>query len=1534
MSKSKDSVKKPLMEPEISQENLDYEKDLELGEYLLHIYIIETQGLKLDDIIEGIFKISAFDQTIYSKVKHNVLPETKNFWGEHFFINQKFESREELENANFSIELYNHNTIMKDALIGQTSSSCLRVFTSEDHTEYDKWAILTNNQTEICSPAGYLKYSVNFVKAGSHRTNLEKEYDPSQDSKTLTNLSLPPEIQIKQKQITCYVYKGDRIVKLDTFGKGADPYVKLDLGGLKLKSSIKEGIENITYFEKLMIPTISPTIVNSLKISFKDNDTGGSNDYIGCKSFKLSDIERGEYAYPTWQYFYGAHESASNDSDLKKQMNKIPEISSCFKGALLMAIEMTDAESPAYKIQPMTPEDTEILSNFLKPVTFTASFFIEYVQNLKSKPENHCLNINWGGKFTQSKSTNYQQGVLTFFQEVNIRDTFEIPIHLLEEFESMEDLESLQKIIQLLPQIIISTYHDKKNLSFYKIKPQDFVIGRDDEGVSCEVKLHADGSVSDLQENQAGLLRFKLSVGMDQQYAKHQPYWMGNRAMTKIKFKPIRIICNLFQAKNLLPSDDDGAADPLVLIYHLGTQIQSRVFPKTLNPIWNQRLIMNSYMIGDSIPSAIISLWDKDENWSGSKSFDFLGYAIKKLSIQEIIKDDFNNLGTPHWIELCLGKGNFCGKLMINFKIVTQDSIPSFHDFIKMSPQFWRIPIHRTRHHVKINILGLRELESTGMLPIKTAGIKIATSSLRQAENLGNGAVFTNLQAIAKTSGSNPTIGSVLVVSCDIPAEIKIMPVISCSVFESGFRLFSSDSTIGTFSINVGMFALITKQNIIKKLKNLKKKCSEMNKLEVCDEIDNLVLEIESSLDLKKKNIDQISEFNEVELEPAKKEKLLDPALFGGDDEDDDEEEMVNAAQGMDLMAQMQQMGNEKQISDSKSKHSNIQSGLENDLLLELASMRTKNLSKQRQTLLRAKTMQYNNNDDDDEEEELVKQNFNMFNFQKKMGEKILASSKFTLPKEMITVYEGNDHRIEDDPSLTDGFMSLGYATEENMEKHFRKIHEGELEESEYMGDEIFFTLDVSRGKKYNLKKESLFSRVFGSKEEKHRIVGKFRGNVEVIEEDLLQKIHNLSIENELLEDFEIPYNADNFKNNSLDKEILKSVTVTIRLYIIDAIFNVSKDLNSENDSYIKVEFNGKKYTDSNKIMNRNNPKFFSMFEFEHVFPGPSDLKIQFYDYDALKSDEFIGETIIDTERRFFDKRWRSFNEHPIESRLISHPSSIVSVGQTRLFVDIFDKNTFVPPLRNIRPRPSKNVELRIIIWEVWDVSSQDFEDVSDLFVKVLLPSYGMSMKTDTHFRAQGGFGSFNWRTKFTLEINEYFNPSEAEVQFLIYDKDLLKKNDFVSSISINLAQLIEDTLYYNQKQKFTMESDQDGNSEDNKIVLETKVKNVLDEGGSDLVPKIKFSIDCLPEKDAKISPVGIGRGDPNQDPHLEAPKGRFKFTLNPFELLNQLVGPQFKKKACIIICSILCVLMIILILPIFFSELIATCIEKLFGIA
>ena len=474
--------------------------------------------------------------------------------------------------------------------------------------------------------------------------------------------------------------------------------------------------------------------------------------------------------------------------------------------------------------------------------------------------------------------------------------------------------------------------------------------------------------------------------------------------------------------------------------------------------------------------------------------------------------------------------------------------------------------------------------------------------------------------------------------------------------------------------------------------------------------------------------------------------------------------------------------------------------------------------------------------------------------------------------------------------------------------------------------------LNINRGKKINLKPENIFERIFSSEEEKFKNVGKFKGNVEVMSDDLLNKLENLSVPNEILDQYQVPYKLDSFKYNQVDKEILKGVKVLIRVYIIDALFNSSNDVCSENDSYISLEMDGHKTQVSRKVHNNNSPKFFSTFELEHTLPGASDLHIKFYDSDFIKADEFIGETVIDIERRFFDRQWRSFKEHPVETRAIYHPSSSVDNGICRMFVEIYDIKNPLPPLRLINPRPAMKVEVRLVVWNVWGVAAQDFEDVSDLYVKATMPGLDLSMNTDTHYRAQGGFGSFNWRMKFVIEVDEYFDRNKANLVLMLYDKDLLSQNDFVASTTVNIADLIEKCLYYQKQQRYIgLDEDEKENIKFvEKMVLSVKEDEKPEEKEN---VSIKLSIDCVTIEEAEKSPVGIGRGDPNQNPYLEEPIGRFKWSMNPFDVLNQLVGPQFRKKMYIYICLFFVLIGFVLILPIFFSEVIARAFERLFGL-
>lgn len=81
--------------------------------------------------------------------------------------------------------------------------------------------------------------------------------------------------------------------------------------------------------------------------------------------------------------------------------------------------------------------------------------------------------------------------------------------------------------------------------------------------------------------------------------------------------------------------------------------------------------------------------------------------------------------------------------------------------------------------------------------------------------------------------------------------------------------------------------------------------------------------------------------------------------------------------------------------------------------------------------------------------------------------------------------------------------------------------------------------------------------------------------------------------------------------------------------------------------------------------------------------------------------DDFIGETIIDLEDRFFSKKFMSLKHVPIETRDLKHPSSALSRGTIRLWVDVIPR-VQIDRLNNIyciEDKPEKEFELRVVVW-------------------------------------------------------------------------------------------------------------------------------------------------------------------------------------------------------------------------------------------
>jgi hypothetical protein len=77
---------------------------------------------------------------------------------------------------------------------------------------------------------------------------------------------------------------------------------------------------------------------------------------------------------------------------------------------------------------------------------------------------------------------------------------------------------------------------------------------------------------------------------------------------------------------------------------------------------------------------------------------------------------------------------------------------------------------------------------------------------------------------------------------------------------------------------------------------------------------------------------------------------------------------------------------------------------------------------------------------------------------------------------------------------------------------------------------------------------------------------------------------------------------------------------------------------------------------------------------------------------------------------------------------------------------------------------------------------------------------------------------------------------------------------------------------------------------------------------------RMLVSIEVLPKTTADTTfPNAFGRKEPNQFPHLPEPAGRMKFSLNPFYMCSECLGPKLCwRLGCCCFCTLFMVLMVL----------------------
>ena len=177
------------------------------------------------------------------------------------------------------------------------------------------------------------------------------------------------------------------------------------------------------------------------------------------------------------------------------------------------------------------------------------------------------------------------------------------------------------------------------------------------------------------------------------------------------------------------------------------------------------------------MPPFVIEIWDTD-----TIGDDFMCRAV--IPVKDCAYSEDDKITEPRWHPLRLKSGApACGEILISFSIVRDDfNFKTPLNYVDLN-KF----VAQSEYVVEINILGLRDLQSVGILPVKKAFISFNLKSLVPPDS---DLAIENLKTQPNAAGTDPTINTVIKFFMRLPDDPLYTPVLTCTVFDNIFKSF------------------------------------------------------------------------------------------------------------------------------------------------------------------------------------------------------------------------------------------------------------------------------------------------------------------------------------------------------------------------------------------------------------------------------------------------------------------------------------------------------------------------------------------------------------------------------------------------------------------------------------------------------------------------------------------------------------------------------------------------------------------------
>lgn len=523
------------------------------------------------------------------------------------------------------------------------------------------------------------------------------------------------------------------------------------------------------------MPAQLPVLGGHLTFRVYDEDTV-SDELVGSFTIEATDIINNPDGQHFWKNIYGS--PLGHSGKCTDRMNHDPALGSLWKGRILMQCIAEKTDKPLLQVRDIDPEEVEKAEPCLEARQFDLRCAVVAAISLP-EPTLYSIEVRVGERSWVTKEEAYCIDGASYnrWNEVISKDDSEYRAPYIDIY----DIGSV--FIYLVQKMRIG---GPKRVCYYRGDIEEFLDPNPD---LKWLQFSPDLSVGEVKEHyRAGIIGIKLSLW--DVTANGPVNWLNyaswaQKMRKRSNIVKVRAYC--FQARDLPAADEGGSSDPFLRITDCARHHDTRTIFDNVNPIWYETMDLGyeANSIHD-LPPIIIDLYDMDVNTITKNSIDFLSRAVLHPSDIEPYSEG-NGVPTPKWYPLHYKRGGpTAGEVLMSFAIVEDDfkfNTPS---------HLVNLPIEAgivmREYNVMMNILGLRSLQSAGILPVKKAFINFNLKSMVSPEQ---GEAIENIKTEPGAPGPDPTLNTLIEFDIRLPTDELYCPRMACSVYDSIMGGFS-----------------------------------------------------------------------------------------------------------------------------------------------------------------------------------------------------------------------------------------------------------------------------------------------------------------------------------------------------------------------------------------------------------------------------------------------------------------------------------------------------------------------------------------------------------------------------------------------------------------------------------------------------------------------------------------------------------------------------------------------------------------------